>query len=103
MVENNYERRKKRRGPKPILTTRDTMHLTREVRRLGQQGERVTATKLLKNLDLDCSDQTLRRKGRHLHFLKKRTVRVMLFRFAHNVLVHYFRSRANLNFGEFYQ
>ena len=62
MVENNYERRKKRRGPKPILTTRDTMHLTREVRRLGQQGERVTATKLLKNLDLDCSDQTLRRK-----------------------------------------
>lgn len=62
MVHNDYDKEKETRGPKPKATTYQQTAIKREVRRLNDDGNKVTARKVIDNLKIDnFSERTMRR------------------------------------------
>lgn len=62
IVENDYNRDKDKRGPKFKTSKSEITSIKREVRRLNSDDEKVTAKKVMNNLEINnVSDRTMRR------------------------------------------
>lgn len=62
IVENDYNRSKEKRGPEIKTKREEIKNIKREVRRMNNEGEKVTARKVMTNLEIDnISDRTMRR------------------------------------------
>lgn len=69
VIENDYNKTKEKRGTKLITTKSEELSIRREVRRLNDEGEKVTAKKVMENLDIsNISDRTMRRNLSRLGF-----------------------------------
>lgn len=72
IVENDYGKEKDKRGPKFKLDRHQELAIRRETRRLNEEQEKVTASKIQSNLSLNClSLVSLRRNMRRLGFTHK--------------------------------
>lgn len=71
-MENDHDREKGKRGPQFKASRQDLTSMKREVRRMNDEGQKVTAKKVMDNLDIDnCSDRTMRRNLRRVGFEHK--------------------------------
>lgn len=62
VVENDYEREKDKPGPSRKIDDYQMMSIKREVRKAGNEGQKVTARKIKENLQIDdVSERTIRR------------------------------------------
>jgi hypothetical protein len=68
MVNNNYDKVRKKRGPKFKINARNTMLIKKKVRRLNGINEKVTASKIKKACDVDLSVRSIQRKLANLNF-----------------------------------
>ena len=68
MVNTNYDRCKKKRGRPFKIDSRESTRIKREVRRLNENCERVTAKKLVENLNLNVSTRSVQRKLKKQRF-----------------------------------
>ena len=60
MVNNNYDKVKKKPGKRKILGVRDDNRIKREVKSVKNNGNRVTEKIINENLGLECSIRTVR-------------------------------------------
>lgn len=75
MVENEYHRKKKKRGPKKLISNKENSMIKREVNRLKQAKERVTSTKVVSNLNLPYSPKTMQRELKDMNLIYKKIPR----------------------------
>jgi transposase len=68
IINNNYDKVKKKRGPKFLINERKTTLIKKEVRRLNDLNEQVTANKIKSACDLDVHLKTIQRKLFFLNF-----------------------------------
>jgi len=61
MVNNNYNRAKKKRGPKKKIDKRSNLRIKKEVRRLQGDSQKITANKIKINCDVDASVRTIQK------------------------------------------
>ena len=83
IVENDYDKYKSKRGPKKIISNKENSLIRREVNRLKQQKEKVTSTKVLRNLNISCSPKTIQRELRTMNFIYKKNKKKIVLSFAH--------------------
>lgn len=68
MINNDYDKVRKKRGPKFKINARKTMLIKKEVRRLNGINEKVTASKVKKACDVNVSVRSIQRKLANLNF-----------------------------------
>lgn len=79
IVNNNYNRTKKKPEKKKILGTRDTNRIKCEVKIIKGCRSKVTARKLKENFDLNCSIRTIRRQLSSMNMkFKKKSKKILL-------------------------
>ena len=72
VVKTDYNRPKKKRGPKKRITTRQKGRILHEVKRLNAKSEKVTARKIKTNCDISLSIRTLQRELKSLNLTYKK-------------------------------
>lgn len=83
MVKNDYDRSKKKRGPKSVLTSRENFRIKREVKRLKGGQERVTAKKVKENLELIFHEKTIQRRLKKLNLKYKNNAKKIILKKEH--------------------
>jgi DNA-binding CsgD family transcriptional regulator len=68
IVKNNYNKEKKKRGPRFKIDTKKTTLIKREVRRLKRLNQKVTAKKIKEACNIDVSIRTIERKLSKIDF-----------------------------------
>lgn len=69
MVNNDYYKPKRKRGPPPKITNREKTKIKKEVKRLNKENKKVTASKLKESCNLSVSLRTITRKLNELGFV----------------------------------
>ena len=83
MVRNNYDKTKKKRGPKPVLSPRENLQIKREVKRLKGGQEKITAKKIKENLNLTCHAKTVQRQLRKMNMRYKNNAKKIILTREH--------------------
>jgi transposase len=68
ILNNNYDKVKKKRGPKTIINKRKNTLIKKEVRKLKGLSQKVTAEKIKTACNIDANIRTVQRKLSELNF-----------------------------------
>ncbi len=68
VVNNNYDKPKKKRGPKFKITSSEKIKIKKELKNLKNQNQKVTAKKIKTNCNIDTNIRTIQRSLSKLGF-----------------------------------
>lgn len=71
IIARNYNKLKKRRGPKPKITNKIAVQIKRECQKILQKGEKLTSSKIIRSCDLNVSKNTVQRQLRKMEYTYK--------------------------------